>query len=112
MKKLLLLLAAGLASASPAIAAPVYLSCDLGSVPFWFTLDEDRGTVTVKVADETRVYPAQFGPDVITWKASTSRFSTFVFTIDRTTLGASLNEEYGNSPSVGRCEITNEGRQI
>lgn len=86
MKKLLFGLVAALLFATPALASPVYLSCQgvNGGTPTPITVDETQGTVTAAMMGTPDTEPALFTATQITWDMVVIYRLTFI--LDRSTL--------------------------
>lgn len=107
---------AALVTAYPALAAPVYLDCQMpkekGSaetVPWTVALNEEAGTVTWTHPLQTNTGKAQFTPDHII-------FSDGGLIIDRTTLRFkrqfTFRGEVLGEPDFGQCKVSERKRAI
>jgi hypothetical protein len=101
MMKFLMALAALIAA--PAMAHPVYLTCDMGQRSTHIVVDEERGWIAVEPHFDSG--PAEFTPATVSFDDHTLRF-----VIDRVTLKISeWSIHMGlmrTPPLAGQCVIT------
>ena len=102
-------------ASSPAIAAPVHLSCFLtttsGVKQDWsISLNEEAGTVTYSHPLATATEKATFTPDKVLWSKGD-------FSIDRSTLEFTRDATFGGliksqGADHGQCKISTKKRAI